>query len=165
MFCIANAKSGPPMTQTRKIYIGTSGWSYSHWKGVYYPPKMKPTDFLSYYAKSFSITEINTSFYHLPKAQTVLNWMAKVPENFRFCPKLSRYITHMKNLTEPEEPLQRFFDVFKPMRNVMGPVLVQLPPSLKFNYDTAEYFFKILKNYKYYEFVLEVRNNTWLTER
>ena len=156
---------GLQMPERKKFYIGTSGWSYSHWKEVFYPPKLKPTDYLGFYSKSFSITEINTSFYHLPKLQTVLNWVAKVPENFRFCPKLSRYITHMKKLNEPEEPLQRFFEVFEPMKNVMGPVLIQLPPSLKFNYDTAEYFFKVLKkNYKEYEFVLEVRHNTWLGE-
>lgn len=146
-----------------KLHIGTSGWSYKHWKHIYYPPELKPTEWLTHYSRQFSATEINTSFYHLPKHQSVLNWMAKVPDGFRFCPKLSRYITHMKKLKEPEEPLERFFDVFAPMQKAMGPVLVQLPPSLKWDYDRAEYLYGLLKKlYAAYDFVLEVRHNSWL---
>ncbi len=146
-----------------KIYVGTSGWSYKHWKSIFYPPKLKATDYLAYYAQHFSITEINTSFYYLPKRETVEGWVTKVPVGFKFCPKMSRYLTHMKKLHEPEEPLARFFEVFEPMTHLMGPVLVQLPPFLKFNYDVAEHFFSILsKVYKQYEFVLEVRHPTWL---
>jgi uncharacterized protein YecE (DUF72 family) len=149
--------------RTGKIHIGTSGWSYKHWKEIYYPQKLKPTDYLSFYAKTFSISEINTSFYHLPKVQTIENWMAKVPKGFKFCPKISRYITHIKRLKEPDEPLQRFFDVFEPMKKMCGPVLVQLPPSLKFNEDVATYFFEALKtDYRDYDFALEVRHTTWL---
>lgn len=146
-----------------KVHIGTSGWSYKDWKGLYYPENLKPTEWLTYYAKQFDITEINTSFYHLPKPQTAINWAAKVPAGFKFCPKISRYLTHMKKLQEPEEPLQRFFEVFAPIKKSLGPVLVQLPPSLKFNYELAEHFFKVLKkDYKSYDFALEVRHNTWL---
>jgi uncharacterized protein YecE (DUF72 family) len=146
-----------------KIHIGTSGWSYKHWKGNYYPEETKPTAYLTFYAKQFKITEINTSFYHLPKHETVKGWVEKVPAKFKFCPKISRYITHMKKLREPEEPLSRFFDVFELMKDRMGPVLVQLPPSLKFNYDVAEHFYTVLKQqYAEYEFVMEVRHDTWL---
>ncbi len=153
------------MKKQKSIHIGTSGWSYKHWVNLYYPPKSKPTDWLTFYAKDFDITEINTSFYHLPKAQTVINWTAKVHKGFHFCPKLSRYITHLKKLNDPEEPLEKFFDVFEPMVPVMGPVLVQLPPSLGFNYELASNFFSVLKEkYRSYEFVLEVRHKTWLSE-
>ncbi|HUQ97363.1 MAG TPA: DUF72 domain-containing protein, partial [Chitinophagaceae bacterium] len=132
-------------------------------KDIYYPPEVKATDWLTYYSRQFSIAEINTSFYHTPKHQSVLNWMANVPDHFRFCPKLSRYITHMKKLIDPEEPLARFFDVFEPMQPRMGPVLTQLPPSLKWNYDRAEHLYGVLKKlYAPYEFVLEVRHATWL---
>ncbi len=68
----------------RKINIGTSGWSYKHWKEIYYPADMPATDYLAFYAETFRTTEINTSFYHLPKEQTVLNWISKVPEDFYF---------------------------------------------------------------------------------
>lgn len=88
-----------------------------------------------------------------------------VPPGFKFCPKMSRYLTHMKKLRDPEESLERFFTVFGPMKKMMGPVLIQLPPSLKFNYDVAEHLFRLLKKkYKAYEFVLEVRHNTWMEE-
>jgi len=145
------------------INIGTSGWSYKDWKGLYYPEGLKSTEWLAYYANQFDITEINTSFYHLPKPQTVINWAEKVPANFLFCPKISRYITHMKKLHEPEEPLQRFFDVFDLIKKHLGPVLIQLPPSLTFDQDKAIHFFKLLQTtYKDYDFVLEVRHATWL---
>lgn len=145
------------------LHIGTSGWSYKHWSGIYYPPELKPTEWLTYYSQQFSVTEINTSFYHMPKHQSVLNWLAKVPDGFRFCPKLSRYITHMKKLKEPEEPLERFFDVFAPMQKAMGPVLVQLQPSLKWDYDRAAHLYGLLKKlYRQYDFVVEVRHNSWL---
>ena len=145
------------------IHIGTSGWSYKHWKGLFYPEGLKTTLWLEYYSRTFNIAEINTSFYHLPKHQTVLNWIEKAPEGFLFCPKLSRYITHMKKLKEVDEPLQRFFDVFLPMQAHMGPVLVQLPPQLHFDYERAESFYKSLqKDYKTFSFVMEVRHDSWL---
>lgn len=145
------------------IHIGTSGWSYKHWKDIFYPAGLKTTEWLSFYSRHFKIAEINTSFYHLPKHQSVLNWMEKVPADFRFCAKLSRFITHMKKLLDPEEPLGRFFDVFDPMQSRMGPVLVQLPPSLKFNYDRAEHLYELFKKtYRKYEFVMEVRHDSWL---
>jgi len=146
-----------------KIYIGTSGWSYKHWKDIYYPSDLKTTDYLSFYAKDFSVSEINSSFYHLPREQTVINWVAKVPHGFKFCPKMSRYITHMKKLNDVQEALERFFLVFEPMRTRCGPVLVQLPPSLKFNEEVVADFFKLLKSdYSQYAFALEVRHASWL---
>jgi uncharacterized protein YecE (DUF72 family) len=148
----------------KHYHIGTSGWSYKHWKEIFYPPKLKSADWFNFYAERFDTSEINMSFYNLPKIKTVENWAAKAPKGFRFCPKLSRFITHMKKLHDPGEPLERFFSVFEPMQKLMGPVLVQLPPSLKFNYDIAENFFNALKIYKKNEFVLEIRHYTWLSD-
>lgn len=150
------------MGMKQSIRIGTSGWSYKHWKTVFYPDDLKPAAWLSFYAEQYDITEINTSFYHLPKSSTVMGWMEKVPKKFLFCPKLSRYLTHIKRLKEPEEPLERFFAVFEPMQKQMGPVLIQLPPSLRFNYEVAQHFFTVLKKqYAAYHFVLEYRHITW----
>jgi uncharacterized protein YecE (DUF72 family) len=92
-------------------------------------------------AKEYRATEVNASFYRLTKESTVIQWTEKVPNQFRFCVKMSRFITHIKRLLEPEEALERFFEVFKHMKEKMGPVLIQLPPSLKFDYKRAEYFF------------------------
>lgn len=148
-----------------KIHIGTSGWSYKHWKDAFYPHKLPSTKWLPYYADIFSTTEINASFYRLPSEESVLKWAAQVPDNFLFCPKMSRYLTHMKKLREPDEPLERFFSVFHHLKKKLGPVLIQLPPRLAFHYDIAEHFYNLLKKkYKPYEFVMEVRHDTWLQE-
>ena len=102
----------------------------------------------------------------MPSKETVLEWMGKVPTDFMFCPKMSRFLTHMKKLNDPEEPLERFFGIFAPMKKMMGPVLLQLPRMLKFNYDKAEHLYHVLKTtYKKYEFVMEVRHETWLEEK
>lgn len=145
------------------IHIGTSGWSYKDWKGLFYPETLKNTDWLSFYANTFSITEINTSFYHLPKKQTVEGWVKKVPARFLFCPKMSRYFTHLKRLHDPEESLEKFFEVFEPMQSKMGPVLLQLPPSLAFNAETTAHLYEVLRQqYKGYTFAMEVRHKSWL---
>jgi uncharacterized protein YecE (DUF72 family) len=147
------------------IHVGTSGWSYQHWKDVFYPHKLAATKWLPYYAGIFPTTEINGSFYRLPSEETVKKWLSLVPDDFLFCPKMSRYLTHMKKLKDPEEPLERFFSIFEHMKGKMGPVLIQLPEMLRFNYDVAEHFYRLLKfQYKAYEFVIEVRHETWLQE-
>jgi uncharacterized protein YecE (DUF72 family) len=148
-----------------RIHIGTSGWSYQAWKGSFYPQKLPSTQWLQHYATFFDSTEINGSFYRLPSVETVVKWTQTVPDDFLFCPKMSRFLTHMKKLREPEEPLERFFSVFEPMKRKMGPVLVQLPAMLAFHYDIAEHFYRLLKfTYHPYAFVMEVRHNTWLSE-
>lgn len=149
-----------------KLHIGTSGWSYKEWKEAYYPKELKSTDWLSYYAKEFDCTEINASFYHLPQRKTIENWVNKVADDFKFCVKMSRYLTHMNKLSTPEEPLQRFFDVFDLMKEKMGPVLIQLPPSLAFHEEKTTYFYDLLKTkYSDYDFAMEVRHASWLQER
>lgn len=151
--------------KSAKIHIGTSGWSYKDWKELFYPKELKTTEWLSYYAQTFSVTEINTSFYHLPKKQTVEGWVQKVPSGFLFCPKMSRYLTHFKRLKEPEESLEKFFEVFEPMQKQMGPVLIQLPPSLKFDQRTAEDLYLVLtKDYPDYSFAMEVRHRSWMDD-
>jgi uncharacterized protein YecE (DUF72 family) len=146
-----------------KIYIGTSGWSYKDWKGAYYPEQLKSEEWLAYHAKNFNTTEINTSFYHLPKPETVQHWAEQTPKKFKFCPKISRYITHIKRLAQPEETLPRFFEVFDLIKDRLGPVLIQLHPNLKFDKERAEHFFKVLrKKYPDYSFAFELRHDSWL---
>jgi uncharacterized protein YecE (DUF72 family) len=147
------------------IHIGTSGWSYKHWRNLYYPPKLPASQWLPFYAADFDTTEINSSFYKLPSEETVLKWATQVPDNFLFCPKMSRFLTHMKKLTDPEEPLERFFKIFQPLKKMTGPVLLQLPTILKFNYDTAAQLYRLMKSkYRRYAFVMEVRHETWLEQ-
>jgi uncharacterized protein YecE (DUF72 family) len=148
-----------------KFHIGTSGWSYKDWVEVFYPQNLKSVDWLSHYAKTFDCTEINGSFYRLPQRRTVINWINKVSKEFLFCPKMSRYLTHIKRLKDPEEPLQRFFDVFEPMQRQMGPILIQLPKTVGFDRKVTEHFYALLKEqYAPYRFAMEVRHETWMTE-
>lgn len=147
------------------VHIGISGWSYGDWKGVFYPKGLKAGNWLSFYAQTFDTTEINASFYRLPQAQMVLNWQKKVPADFIFCPKLNKYLTHNKKLREPEEPLQRFFDVFDPIADNLGPILIQLPPALHFNLEVTQHFYEVLSGrYRGYSFAIEPRHASWLNE-
>lgn len=147
-----------------KIHIGLSGWSYSSWKGNFYPRELKSADYLNYYSGHFKQTEVNSSFYHLPRVSTIEGWMGKVPKDFKFCFKMSRYITHIKRLNEVEESLAKFFNAIEPAGKMAGPVLIQLPPSLKLDMDKAETFFKTLSSdYKGYQFAVEARHASWFS--
>ena len=112
------------------IHIGTSGWSYKHWKKIFYPEDLPATDWLKFYANFFLTTEINTSFYHTPQPSAVEGWKKKVPPDFMFCPKMSRYLTHMKKLNEPEESMERFFTAFLSLKERQGPFLYSYPGLL-----------------------------------
>jgi uncharacterized protein YecE (DUF72 family) len=133
--------------------------------GVFYPEGLPPASYLSFYAGHFPVTEINTSFYRLPKPSTISNWVSVVPGRFRFCPKISRYITHVKKLNDPELILPRFFDIFEPIKKRLGPILIQLPDSVAFHIEKADPFFKILHDtYSGYRFALEIRHPSWMEE-
>ena len=148
-----------------RVHIGTSGFSYRHWRGGFYPEGVKPRAYLAYYAARFSATEINASFYRLPELHTVNAWAAVVPEGFLFSPKMSRYLTHMKKLRDPEEPLQRFFGVFGAIADKLGPVLFQLPDRLIFRPEMVAHLYGLLRrDYARYEFVMEIRHPSWLSE-
>jgi uncharacterized protein YecE (DUF72 family) len=150
---------------TAGIHIGTSGWSYKHWKKIFYPEKLKQTDWLAFYAQTFSTTEINTSFYHIPRVTTTEQWKHKTPPGFMFCPKMSRYLTHLKKLNDPDEAMIKFFDAFEPLKRKIGPVLIQLPSFVGFDIEKAEALYQVCKkNYSYYRFAMETRHASWLSE-
>jgi uncharacterized protein YecE (DUF72 family) len=152
--------------ENKKFHIGTSGWCFKDWVGVFYPKNLKTSDWLNYYSKIFSCIEINSSFYRLPKKETVHNWINKVPKDFLFCVKMSRYLSHIKRLREPEEPLERFFGIFEPMKKQMGPILIQLPKTVQFDPVVTENFYKLLhEKYSEQQFAMEVRHESWLTEK
>ncbi len=150
---------------TSVVYIGTSGWSYRHWLGVFYPEDLKSEKYLEFYTSHFTCVELNSCFYHLPLKATVKGWVNRTPDNFKFCPKLSRYITHQQQLVNVEEPLWKFFDAFEEMKHKIGPVLVQLPPGLHYNRNLIEGFIHVLKEqYLSYRFAFEVRNKSWIND-
>lgn len=148
-----------------RFHIGTSGWSYKHWSGVFYPENVKPAKYLEYYLTRFDCVELNASFYYPPKITVVKSWVKRTPESFKFCPKMSRYITHLKRLADPESSLEYLFSVFEPMKDRIGPILIQLPPSLKFDASLVIGFFDILKEkYNQYRFAIEVRHKSWVSD-
>jgi uncharacterized protein YecE (DUF72 family) len=150
---------------SEKLHIGTSGWSYKHWQGVFYPHEIRPEKYLEYYITRFSCVELNSSFYNLPGMTTVEGWKTRTPENFSFCLKMSRYITHQLQLVNAGEALENFFQIFGRLRDRLGPVLVQLHPGLQYDRPLIIDFLEILKeNYNQYRFAIEIRNVSWLNE-
>jgi uncharacterized protein YecE (DUF72 family) len=147
---------------TTKIYIGTSGWHYKHWKGTFYPEDIKEKDQLVKYIETFNTVELNNSFYHLPLRSTFTQWKKSVPDNFIFAVKGSRYITHMKKLKESNEALQALLHNASGLKEKLGPVLFQLPPGWKINTQRLEDFLKQLP--RKFRFAFEFRNKTWYTE-
>jgi uncharacterized protein YecE (DUF72 family) len=144
------------------IHIGTSGWSYNHWAGKFYPADLKNSYWLNYYSKEFNTVEINSSFYHLPKSQTFVNWGKNTGAGFLFSVKVSRYITHIKRLLDCSEPLGRLLAAAKELGDKLGPFLFQLPPSLSEDRSRLEDFLKILP--KNYRFAFEFRNESWFNK-
>ncbi len=127
-----------------KIWIGTSGWNYPHWRGVFYPSGLPPKKWLSYYATYFETVEINATFYGTPKEKTFKNWYKAVPDDFLFAVKASRFITHIKRLRDVGEAIKRFYRVVAPLGEKLGPILFQFPPNLKYDRALLEEFLAFL---------------------
>lgn len=148
-----------------KLYIGTSGWSYKHWAEIFYPKDIRPEKYLEFYTGKFSCVELNSSFYNLPWKSTVTGWMNRTPDTFKFCPKMSRFITHQLQLVNVEEASAKFFDVFEGMRTKLGPVLIQLPPGMSYDKSLISNFFDLIKaKASHYRFAVEVRNKSWIDD-
>jgi len=143
-----------------KVYIGTSGYSYDHWQKIFYPKSLPKDKWLEYYAKFFKTVELNVTFYHLPKESTFKNWREKVPENFIFICKGSRYITHVKKLKDVKQPVILFFKRAKVLQKKLGAILWQLPPNWNVNIKRLEEFLKICSKHKIRQ-AFEFRNKTW----
>lgn len=153
-----------------KILIGTSGWNYFHWKGRFYPENLKGYEMLKFYSKEFSTVEVNSSFYHLPKKQTIKKWYEYVKKDFVFSLKMPRAITHFKRLKIEDEKSEKilfyFFENIKELKKKLGAVLIQLPPSFKKDLKILEKFLKKIKkiceNLKSEpELAIEFRNRSW----
>jgi uncharacterized protein YecE (DUF72 family) len=142
--------------------IGCSGWEYKHWKGDFYPADLPKTAWFEHYARTFDTVEINNSFYRLPEEETFARWARRAPKGFLYAVKASRFLTHMKKLKDPEEPLDRLFSRMRPMGRKLGPVLYQLPPGWKLDRDRLDYFLQHLP--RRHRHVLEFRDPTWYAD-
>ena len=146
-----------------RVWIGTSGWSYKHWEnGRFYPPKLSAEEHLAFFAREFQTGEINYSYYQLPPRQTFELWRRKAPDGFLFAVKASRYLTHMKKLNDPEEPLQRLLHNAGGLGDKLGPVLFQFPRRWALNLPRLVDFLDALRAHPPRRYAFEFRHQSWL---
>src|SRR5205823_11424249 len=117
---------------------------------------------LEFYADRFDTVEINNSFYRLPDASTFESWRRRVPKRFVYAVKASRFLTHMKKLKDPQDPLDLFFSRARTLRSALGPVLYQLPPRWPLNLERLQTFLRALPKRRRH--AIEFRNPTWYSE-
>src|SRR5687768_3266147 len=151
------------MGLTERIRLGCSGWQYRHWSGDFYAADLPQKRWFAHYARQFDTVEINNSFYRLPPPETFAKWREQAPRRFVYAVKASRFLTHMKKLKEPEEPLFRFFENAQQLGPHLGPVLYQLPPGWRLDLDRLEHFLRALP--KGYRHTVEFRETSWYDER
>ena len=123
---------------TPSVWIGTSGWQYADWRAAFYPADLPATRWLDRYASLFSTVEVNNTFYRLPEAATFDRWKRATPAGFVMAVKASRYLTHVRRLRDPREPVDLFVSRAKRLGPRLGPVLLQLPPNLPAAPDRLE---------------------------
>ncbi len=177
-----------------RVFIGTSGWIYSHWEGIFYPENLPAENKLRYYSRHFKTVEINYSFYRLPKSSIYQKWYSETPDDFVFAVKASRFITHIKRLKEVNPHTKRGqgakFDEVSPrygvgvkdawkkflenalnLKEKLGPILFQFPPSFQAteeNIGRLENFLKFIClkwDFKYLRLAFEFRHRSWCDEK
>ncbi len=150
------------MSTKGHAHIGTSGWSYPHWKGPFYPPDLPDNRLLDYYCRHFRTVEINNTFYHLPDEAALDQWRETTPKDFLFATKASRYITHMKKLKDPKAGLATFLDRMTRLGEKLGPILYQLPPRWRCNPERLATFLDALPAGHRHAF--EFRDESWIND-
>ncbi|MBI4491679.1 MAG: DUF72 domain-containing protein [Chloroflexi bacterium] len=145
-----------------ELRIGTSGWIYRHWRGVFYPEGLPQREWLEFYAQHFDTVEVNFTFYRLPGRETFEAWQRRAPPGFCYAVKGSRFITHLKRLLEPEPHVALFFERLAGLGDRVGPVLWQLPPDFRRDDERLERFLAALP--RTYQHTLEFRHESWLAE-
>src|SRR5690348_12966939 len=130
------------------LWIGTSGWVYRHWRGGVFYAKDLPTEReLAFYAEHYRTVEINYSFYHLPEKSVFESWRKQTADPFLLAAKASRFLTHMKKLKDPEEPLQRLMDRASGLQENLAPILFQFPRQWRVNIQRLRAFLRALEAY------------------
>jgi uncharacterized protein YecE (DUF72 family) len=141
------------------VRIGCSGWQYKHWRGDFYPEKLPQQRWLAYYAARFNTVEINNTFYRLPEATAFGQWRDQAPPGFVYAVKASRFLTHMKKLKDPEEPVDRLLQRAANLHGALGPVLFQLPPRWPLNIPRLTTFLETLPSG--FRYAIEFREPSW----
>ncbi len=147
----------------RVIYLGTSGWSYPGWKGVFYPPDLASKHWLEFYAERFPTVEINMTFYRLPTPGMLKGWCERTPPRFRFTLKAFRLITHLKKLRHVTGDVRDFNKLADGLGEKLGCILFQLPPSVTVDLELLAEFLRTLS--AGHRNVIEFRHPSWYDER
>jgi len=145
------------------LYVGTSGFAYKEWKPELYPADLPQKKFLEHYASVFPSVEINATFYRMPTAKSLEQWLVETPESFAFTLKATQRITHIKRLNDADEELSYFLNVAKVLGSRLGVVLFQCPPNFKHDQERLETFLAALPG-KPYRFAFEFRHESWATD-
>jgi uncharacterized protein YecE (DUF72 family) len=147
-----------------EFFIGCSGWSYTAWKGPFYPPNLESSEWLRYYSQKFDYVEIDSSFYKIPNQFMVKNWDRKTPDNFRFAAKFPKIITHDKHLVDVKEEVELFLKVMEPLREKTLALLIQLPPSMEIipGLDGLRQLVPLLDSK--FRYAVEVRHQSWFQD-
>lgn len=144
---------------SRMVFLGTSGWAYKHWKGIFYPSELPQKMWFEYFSSEFKTVEINASFYRIPTIKTVQGWNERSSSDFRFSIKMSRLVSHIRKLKNCINELKWFFSVFEPLYPKIAVVLIQLPPTMQFDPGRIAEFSSLLPSNL--QFAFEFRNNSW----
>jgi uncharacterized protein YecE (DUF72 family) len=149
----------------KKIHAGCSGWSYEDWVGPFYPKDAKPKDFLKLYSSVFDSVEIDSSFYRIPNSFMISQWKRNTPENFLFCPKFPKKITHELKLQNVSSTLDFFYKTIAGLGDKLGPLVLQMPPSFKYDKgmkDLTNFLSKDMKNG--FRHAVEFRHASWFRD-
>lgn len=137
-------KQASPTNNKTRFYIGCTGWSTKEWKGKIYPDKTKAADFLTAYGKQFNTVELNTTHYRIPKPEYIQKWVDQTPKDFKFCPKILKFISHAKDLGTSNKRIKEFCDAISLFDDKLGMCFIQLPPYFGIDrLPIIEQFFKI----------------------
>ena len=146
-----------------RVWIGCSGWQYDDWRESFYPQGCAQRNWLDYYSRHFPTVEVNSTFYRLARPDAVARWVEQTPGDFTFALKASRYLTHIKRLTDMEQGLERYYASIEPLVGSpkLGPIVWQLPDNFK---RDDERLCNLLENLRPGRHCVEFRNAGWFTE-
>jgi uncharacterized protein YecE (DUF72 family) len=154
------------------LYIGTSGWHYKHWLGLFYPPEISGYNELRFHAAHFNTVENNSSFYRVAKESTYKTWFRMTPAHYKFSMKLNKLITHIHRLElndEVREKVQYILTSTQILKDKLGAMVIQLPPSFRFDVGKVEQFLTFfmaeiqVQEYRF-DVAIEFRNKYWFTD-
>jgi uncharacterized protein YecE (DUF72 family) len=149
----------PAVSRERRVRIGTSGWIYPHWRRAFYPADLPTSEWFAFYSRTFDTVEINNTFYRLPAADVFEAWRRQAPSGFAYAVKASRFLTHMKKLKDPSEPLANILGRARLLGPHLGPILYQLPPRWRRDCERLRQFIAELP--RDLRHVFEFRDPSW----